>query len=44
MHVNQAFGDLWMYVCDELHLNRLWDKEITMQLPQVTHLHILEVG
>lgn len=34
MHLNQAFGE---YV---LHLNRMWDKDITAEAPQVSHLHI----
>lgn len=38
VHVNQAYGEyVW-------HLNRLSDKEVTLQLPQVSYLHILEVG
>ncbi len=38
MLVNQAFGE------HVLHLNRRWDKEIAGKSPQVSHLHILEVG
>lgn len=38
MHVNKVFGE---YV---LYLNRLCDKDITVQLPQVSYLHILDVG
>lgn len=35
LHVNQDFGEYCIWICD---------KEITAQLPQVSHLYILEVG